>query len=333
MSKKIIIGLSVILITVLGYFFIFNDKGEIKNIVDKKQELNAIVKFIEKFAEDNGAKNFKNEDNIIYFEIEDEKDFSIKTEKIINKVFKDEGKKEVKFYDGEKLILTLNIKYYSLPKLAILIDDVGMNLDVAKDFIDLNVDISFAVLPYLPKSLEATKLLKDNKKSVILHMPMEGSSDRLNKRTEGMLYEDYSYQMIMDKLDLAFDEVGALEGFNNHMGSVFTKNKDKMELLLSYAKNKQLYFIDSNTSPSSKGYEIAKEIGMPTAKCSHFLDNDKDVEAIEKEIKYAVSLAITKGKVLTIGHYHKNMAIAIENSKQFIEESGVKLVFVEEILE
>ena len=56
-------------------------------------------------------------------------------------------------------------------KLAILIDDTGSSLALAKDFRDLNMPLSFAILPYLAKSREVNKLLSESGYKVLLHLP------------------------------------------------------------------------------------------------------------------------------------------------------------------
>lgn len=218
-------------------------------------------------------------------------------------------------------------------ELAILVDDSGASLDLAKEFDSLDMKISFAVLPYLAKSREVNRYLSERGYTVILHLPMEGSDAGVNERTKGLLKTSLSKEEMTDIFDKALENVGPVRGFNNHMGSVFTSSEESMATILSYAKEKRLFYIDSKTIAGAKGYRVAKELFIPTAQCVHFLDNSKEVADIEKEIIKAAKIAQKRGKALVIGHFHKNMLEALKNSKQTLINSGINLVFVDEILE
>lgn len=218
-------------------------------------------------------------------------------------------------------------------KLSILIDDVGMNTQTADLFGEIKKPVSFATIPFLPKSNEATKKLRSYGFEVMLHMPMAGSNDQLNSKTEGIVMPEMTKEEVYKRFDKAIGDVGELKGFNNHMGSRFTEDAFQMKTLLKYAKDKNMYYVDSKTTSKSKGYSTAKDLGVPTYYCSKFLDNSKDVEDIKKEIKSAVEMTKKNGKLLVIGHYHKNMAVALKSMVNYIENEGVELVYVREVLE
>ena len=225
----------------------------------------------------------------------------------------------------------------SLPKgngnLAILIDDAGGSLELAKAFASLDMNISFAVLPYLAKSREVNEYLTSKGHTVILHLPMEGSDTAVNDNTKGLLKTELSKEEMSEIFKNALDNVGSVRGFNNHMGSVFTSSKEAMGTVLSYGKERNLFYVDSRTIASSQGYKTAKEMNIPTAQCFHFLDNSKNVVDIEKELLRAARISQNKGNALVIGHFHKNMVEALANTKETLANSGINLIFVDEILE
>lgn len=225
----------------------------------------------------------------------------------------------------------------SLPKgngnLAILIDDAGGSLELAKAFASLDMNISFAVLPYLAKSREVNEYLTSKGHTVILHLPMEGSDTAVNDNTKGLLKTELSKEEMSEIFKNALDNVGSVRGFNNHMGSVFTSSKEAMGTVLSYGKERNLFYVDSRTIASSQGYKTAKEMNIPTAQCVHFLDNSKNVVDIEKELLRAARISQNKRNALVIGHFHKNMVEALANTKETLANSGINLIFVDEILE
>lgn len=334
-NKKIIYstGIISILIIVISFKWYSGNKYEKQIRLQEKLAIEKIINKVEEYSVMSGRPIKK--DGIKYiFDLKKEDKLNLEDDILQIKKISKENKEEIVYKDSqgnEKLILEIN--YFSLPKLAILIDDVGMNIKNTTYFKKIDRSLSFASLPYLPKTEEATKILKDAGFEVILHMPMEGSNDILNDRTKGLIEESMTKKIIYDKFDGAIENVGEVKGFNNHMGSRFTNNSKKMRELLSYAKKKDMFFIDSNTNSKKEGYKIAKELDIPTYYTSYFLDNSHKKEDIIKAIKVAVSLTKERKKLLVIGHYRKETAEAIYDMLNYIDNEGVELVSISEILE
>lgn len=228
----------------------------------------------------------------------------------------------------------IKVNYYTPYRLAILIDDVGMNTATAYKFNKIDQPITFAVLPFLPRTKEAAEILRENSFKTILHMPMESlGNDRLNQNTEGLIRITMTNEEIAEKFDEALENVGQVDGFNNHMGSKFTSDNEKMKCVLDIAKQKNMYYVDSWTTSKSVGYKLAKESGIPTYRSSVFLDNKKDVDYIKERIRVAVEKTLEDKNVIAIGHYHPATAEAILEMLDYIDEQDVELVFVDEMLE
>jgi hypothetical protein len=342
MNKLTKIMAVVIVCLLLFIMFLFKYISDIKKehieFLEDSAEIARIEEKLGTYEKEKVIRDFFREDGIYYFEMDEDTKLDINSDifdKVESTTF--EGTEItgniVQFKRGDKVKFEYRYNFIPVPKLAILIDDVGMNTSIAEKFVDLGMRLSYAVLPYLPKSMEAGEILRNAGYTTILHMPMEGSNENLNKNTKGLLYKKFGLNKIHENFDLAYDNVGLVKGFNNHMGSAFTSDKEKMVILLSHAKEKGLFYIDSNTSRKSKGFETAKELGVPTAKCNHFIDNSKKVSDIEKEIERAVEMAKTNKKTLVIGHYHNNVVEALKNKKEFIERNGIKLVGIEQLLE
>ena len=254
-------------------------------------------------------------------------------DKDVEKNLVKEEKTKEKTKDSEVKEIIKETLFNGSSKLAILIDDSGSSLALAREFRDLKIPLSFAVLPYLAKSREVNKLLSESGYKVLLHLPMEGSDKAVNENTKNLLKTSLTREEINDIFNKALENVGPVSRFNNHMGSVFTSSQEGMEIVLEFAKNRGLFYIDSKTTPKSKGYRIAKNMEIPSAECMYFLDNSKAVVDIEKELNRAVEISKKKGRAIVIGHFHKNMVEALKNSREMLAKSNVKLVFVDEILE
>lgn len=334
-NKKIVYGIGIISILIVAVLFKWHSGNKYEKQI-KLQEDTAIEKIIKKINDYSAISGKPVEENGIKytFDLKKGENLDLENGALQIKEIQKENQKEIVYSDSkgeERLILEIN--YFTPPKLAILIDDVGMNTKTTAYFKKIDRALSFATIPYLPKTSQATKILKDGGFEVILHMPMEGSNDILNRRTKGLIKPSMDEKEIYDKFDGAIENLGTVKGFNNHMGSRFTNNPEKMRALLSYAKKKEMFFIDSNTNSKKEGYKIAKELDIPTYYTSYFIDNSHKKEDIIEAVKVAVRLAVEREKVLVIGHYRRETAEAIYEMLDYIEDEGVELVPISEVLE
>ncbi|MCD6150320.1 MAG: divergent polysaccharide deacetylase family protein, partial [Deltaproteobacteria bacterium] len=58
-------------------------------------------------------------------------------------------------------------------RIAIIIDDMGMNTTIAKQFVQLSFPLTFSIFPYAPHALEVAKLFHEAGQQIMLHVPME----------------------------------------------------------------------------------------------------------------------------------------------------------------
>lgn len=121
-------------------------------------------------------------------------------------------------------------------------------------------------------------------------------------------------------------------GANNHMGSRFTEDSEKMEAVLGVLKAKKLFFIDSMTTPHSVGLGVAREMGVRTAARNVFLDNTQDVAAIRKQIEQLAKVAEKRGSAIGICHPHKATIQALAAELPVLHRQGVRFVHASELV-
>lgn len=214
---------------------------------------------------------------------------------------------------------------------AIVIDDFGNNMNYVDDFCSLDVPVTFAVLPYLKYSKESARRALDSGKAVILHLPMENHSGR-NPGPGALRVEMDPDELIQEfKMNLSF--VPGAEGFNNHEGSLFTENEEAMKIIMKTAAEKGLFFLDSRTSPQSKGIETARAAGIPAAGRNVFLDNEDDVDYIKAQLMELAQKALSQGSAIGIGHVRSNTYTAIKESIPRMQEMGIRFVLVRELVQ
>lgn len=213
----------------------------------------------------------------------------------------------------------------SLPKLAVIIDDIGFNKRFS-DLIDIQVPLTLAVIPYTPYAHEAATKGHSAGLEVMLHLPMEPKDYPASNPGQGALLTTMSNDDILSQTILDLDNVPNVKGVNNHMGSSFTEYSEGMEIVLKEIKKRDLFFVDSKTSFQSTGYSLAKAMSIKTAERHVFLDNIQTEEAITEQLMEAVRLAKDKGEAVAIGHPYPSTVAVLRKLAPRLKDEGIELV-------
>ncbi|MCS7180174.1 MAG: divergent polysaccharide deacetylase family protein, partial [bacterium] len=218
-------------------------------------------------------------------------------------------------------------------KVAIIIDDIGWNISILKEIEKIDEPLTLSILPKAPYSKQILNELKGKNYELFLHLPLEPAppSQCFDK---GLIKIDMNDEEIKKTFEENVgDFLPYIKGINNHMGSLYTINEDKMKILLKEVQEKKLFFVDSLTSPKSCGYKIAKEFGIKTGKRDVFIDNSPDPEEINKKIDEIIKIAQEKGKVIAIGHAKTTTINILKNRISDFEKNGIEIVPVSSLLE
>jgi len=202
---------------------------------------------------------------------------------------------------------------YPYPKIGIIIDDLGYDISLAKALLELDLPITFSVLPFTPNTrLIARKAWNDGRETM-LHLPMEPMNYPAINPGDGVLLVSMDRNMILDTLNKDLNQIPFVAGVNNHMGSRFTKDEKKMAIVLKELKRKGLYYIDSRTSCETVAFNVAKKMDLRTASRDIFLDNHLSENALKIQMERLLSVARHKGSAIGIGHPHKKTIDLLKN--------------------
>lgn len=212
------------------------------------------------------------------------------------------------------------------PRIAIVIDDMGWELPIARGLFALEQPLSFAVLPQAPYQLKIVEAAQQYKRDLLLHLPMEPHGyPRVNPGPNALLGKMAPHQMVKLVRD-ALQSLPQVVGVNNHMGSSLTENPQAMRVVMHELKQRDLFFLDSRTSADSRAYQIAREIGVPTAKRHVFLDNRVQQVHISAQLHRLALLAVQQGYAIGIGHPYPETLQALKHTLPMIRQSGVQIV-------
>jgi len=217
------------------------------------------------------------------------------------------------------------------PCIALIIDDIGLSLSRARQFLELGVPITFSILPRITHSYDLAFEIHDKGHEIMLHQPMEPLNPQLNPGP-GALYVGYDAERIVRIMEENFSSVPFAIGVNNHMGSRFTERRREVSDVLNIIKNKNFFFIDSLTSNQSVAHETAKRLHIATDFRNVFLDNQHNESAILFQLNRLKNYAVKYGHSIGIGHPYPQTAKAIEKFLRSFEYSGISLVHMSNIV-
>ena len=215
-----------------------------------------------------------------------------------------------------------------IKKVAIIIDDIGYDLAPLRELVQIEAPVTFAVFPFGPHSVEAAKTLHRHGKQVLLHLPMEPRQYPKIKVDKGALLTSMDRDQIRRQLDADLKAIPHIVGVNNHMGSRFMEDPEKLSLVMQDIKNKGLFFIDSRTTPLSKGQQVAASVGVPFAARKIFLDNDKSYNETRKSLMMIIEQKKNGdlNDVILIGHPRSSTIEALKSVLPLFKEQGIEVV-------
>jgi uncharacterized protein len=189
-----------------------------------------------------------------------------------------------------------------LHKIAIVIDDLGYDRHIAQEFIDLQAPLTLSFLPQAPHAKEMALLAREKGKETLLHLPMEPLDYPRTNPGPGALLLSMSATEIIQIIDNDFKEFPFVPGANNHMGSRFTENREKMAPVLEYLKKRNLFFLDSLTTAQSVVPSLAEDLGVKYLQRNIFLDNEIAEGPIRQQLEKLIRLAQARGFAVGSGH-------------------------------
>lgn len=188
-----------------------------------------------------------------------------------------------------------------LPKVAIIIDDLGYNEEIAMAFLDLPIELTYSFLPFAPYTKKLARLAHRRGKTVFLHLPLE-PKDKTKDPGPGAIYLSDSPEVQLEKLERCLEAVPHAVGVNNHMGSAFTEDREAMARVISLLHARSLSFVDSVTTNRTVAAEVAQEMMTYGFSRTEFLDNAFEKRSVCNHIELLFLGARKHGFSIGIGH-------------------------------
>lgn len=217
-------------------------------------------------------------------------------------------------------------------RVTIIVDDLGRSLKQAKQLLEIDQPVTFAILAIEAHAGEVARLAHAAGREVMLHAPMEPQGFPVVDPGDDALLVSQPDHELRDRLQAMLARVPHAVGINNHMGSRFTEDERAMAAVMAELREHGLFFVDSLTSGHSAGTEAARQAGVRILRRDVFLDNVAEVEPIVREIRRLADKARRNGFAVGICHPYPETIQALRQELPRLAAQGVEFVSVAELL-
>ena len=232
---------------------------------------------------------------------------------------------------GIKIRLSRKPPYFGRePVIAIVIDDMGVSHRRTAQINSLEYPLTSSFLTYA-SNLE--KQIKDAQKAgheIMAHLPMEPKAS-MNVSPD-VLTTGMSTEEVREGLVSMLDKFATVDGVNNHMGSRFTEDAERMDVVMEELGKRGLFFLDSKTTAHSVGEAAAKKHGVRYVSRNVFLDNEDKFDYVMRQLRQTEAIARKNGYAVAIGHPKEQTFNALKVWLPTLTGRNLRLVPLSEIV-
>src|SRR5262249_33327598 len=165
------------------------------------------------------------------------------------------------------------------PRTALIVDDLGNDLLVARELMAIDAPLTMAIVPFRPFSKQVAELAAMFGREVLLQLPMD-EQEGADIGGQRVLSATANQADVLALVNDGLADVPHSVGVNNHLGSRFTSDRERMRWTLERLKQESLFFVDSRTTPGSVACEVAATVAVPCATRSVLLDDNEEAATI-----------------------------------------------------
>ncbi len=218
------------------------------------------------------------------------------------------------------------------PQIAIIIDDLGYQLALGEQAINLPGPVAYAVLPGAPRAAYLAEVADSKGKEVLIHLPLQAERPAANAEPDSLTL-DMTEPEFMALLNRHLAAIPQASGVNTHRGSLLTRHPGHMNWLMrGIAEHGVTYFVDSYTTADSIALQIAREHRMPAMRRHVFLDPDRSTDTVPREFERLKSIALEQGYAVGIGHPYPATLEYLAEALPALAHEGFELVSIEALV-
>jgi polysaccharide deacetylase 2 family uncharacterized protein YibQ len=217
--------------------------------------------------------------------------------------------------------------------IALILDDVGFDRQPLAEAASIHSALTFAVIPHTPNAVAAARSLNAKGFEILCHLPMEPDDYPRMNPGNGAILTSMSDAEIQRRTREGLQSIPFARGVNNHMGSRATSDARVMRSVMKAIHDEGAFFVDSRTSASSVGLDVARESQVRTVARNVFLDDIERADAIRHQLDLLAALAEKNGVAVGIGHVYPVTISVLRQELPRLEREGFRFVPVSQLVE
>ena len=215
------------------------------------------------------------------------------------------------------------------PVIAIVIDDMGVSHRRTANISSLDYPLTSSFLTYA-SNLRPQIAAAERAGQIIAHLPMEPKAS-MNVSPD-VLTVKMNEKQVAEGLNGMLDKFPGIAGVNNHMGSRFTEDAERMDVVMKELEKRGLFFLDSKTTPHSAGEKAAKDNRVRYVSRNVFLDNEDKFDYVMRQLRQTEAIARKNGYAVAIGHPKEQTYNALKVWLPTLKSRNLRLVHLSEIV-
>ena len=216
------------------------------------------------------------------------------------------------------------------PVIAIVIDDMGVSHRRTANISSLDYPLTSSFITYASNLRPQIAAAERAGHEIIAHLPMEPKAS-MNVSPD-VLTVKMNEKQVAEGLNGMLDKFPGIAGVNNHMGSRFTEDAERMDVVMKELEKRGLFFLDSKTTPHSAGEKAAKDNRVRYVSRNVFLDNEDKFDYVMRQLRQTEAIARKNGYAVAIGHPKEQTYNALKVWLPTLKSRNLRLVHLSEIV-
>jgi uncharacterized protein len=215
------------------------------------------------------------------------------------------------------------------PRVAIVIDELGDDLLLAREFAALEAQLTFGVWPFRAFSDSIAERLSLAHREVLIHLPMEGAAGE-NSGTEADLKVALQRDDVLANIDRSLAALPHAVGACAPPQSRFSADQQHMQWTFERLAEQRLFFLD--VAPVKKLCAQARESGVRCVENSDTIDKEATTQTIEAALEKMIELAKVRGDQVAVAPAQANTLDALNAVLPRFSEQQVDIVPLSQLL-
>lgn len=192
------------------------------------------------------------------------------------------------------------------PRLAIVLDDLGNDLLLARGLVDIDAPLTLAIVPFRPFSKEIAELATLFGREVLLQLPIQGDGAS-ESDSRGLLRLAAARNDLLHALEEDLAAVPHIVGVSAPLAT-FGAAHERLDWTLGTLKERGLFIVDSSPTPPTAACSANAGTGSSCSLSIIRLEDTEDEAAATRQLEATLTAVAARGDSVVIGHARAALA-------------------------